>query len=257
MKDSFPYPRINRRLLVSVDDQLVHAFKELIMNRELPHGYMLPAPHKLAEGSDVTLEIAKHVYDQLVGQRIVRRNDKGDFFVQFQPLPSMYYSKLATIFDVLRANAVEPMMVTLSQDILPSTAYPFSPNPFRENERLIHVRRLYTGNQTKMVYLEAYFSLTTFPRLDTFDFTSYPLFRITDEIYKHPIKRYRHHIHVVPMPGEVAKLLDEDEGIPTLCTIAEAYDDQRQILYVSRDYAYANYSYQNSLKRVDFQHHLD
>ena len=257
MKSSFPYPKVNRRLLLSPEDQIVNDLKQRITNRELAHRYPIPSILEMATELHVEPEIVKKAYHRLMDEQLILLTEPNQYYVNFQSLPSTYYTKLFTIFEVIKDNHMTPVMETVHKEVIPSSHYPFSPNPWATNDKLLHMSRVYKGNGVPIVYLEAYFPLSLFPNIENLDFSRFALYRITDEFYEHPIARYRHRIHSLPLPAHAARYLNSEEGAASLSTIAHAYDAKNQLLYTSMDYAYSHYSYQQIIEKVDFPTALD
>ena len=257
MKSSFPYPHLNRRLLMPLEEQLTQALKHLITNRDLTHRYELPTIHEMASELGISAEVVTVAYQRLLDEKLILVSNPESYHVNFQPLPSTYYTKLSTIFEVIKNNHMSPVMETIVKEVIDAKDYPLLPNPWSTHEKLLHLTRLYKGNEIPIVYLEAYFPLSLFPNIENLDFTRFPLFRITDEFYHQPIAHYRHLIQAVPLPATVAEFLHSETATATLSTVAHAYNAKNQLIYISIDWAYSHYSYQQVLDKIDFQEYLD
>ena len=231
--------QIDKRRNQPIDKQLEISLYSAIMSRTFPENYTLPLPSSLAVSLIVSEEDVQRAYDALLKTHIIEIIN-NDYSIKKNIISTASNYTLRAIIDSIKLIGLEPALIHIDQVIYADKALKRFQNEFDEDDKVLMVKRIYTGNDHPVVYLEESLSIKYFPgidKLDLDDFLFYPyIFKTYPDTYT--MKR---ELTMDSLPKEIALALNHNEGIPAIHTISRAYNSSNHLVEYTEIWSIADY----------------
>lgn len=231
--------QLDKRRNQPVDKQLEISMYSAIMSRTFPENYTLPIPSSLATSLLISEEDVQHAYDALFKANIIEILN-NNYSIKKNIISTASNYALRAILDSIKLIGLEPAVIHIDQVIYADKALKRFQNEFDEEDKVLTVKRIYTGNDHPLVYLEESLSLKYFPgmdKLDLSDFLFYPyIFKTYPDTYT--MKR---ELTIDSLPKEIALTLNHNEGIPAIHTISRSYNSSNHLVEYTEIWSIADY----------------
>lgn len=231
--------QLDKRRNQSIDKQLEISLYSAIMSKTFPENYTLPLPSSLAVSLLISEEDVQRAYDALLKANIIEVIDHN-YSIKKNILSAASNYALRAIVESIKLIGLEPAVKHIDQVIYADKALKRYQNEFDEGDKVLSVKRIYTGNDHPVVYLEESLSLKYFPgmeKLDLSDFIFYPyIFKTYPDTYT--MKR---ELTIDSLPKEIALVLNHNEGIPAIRTTSRTYNSSNNLVEYSEIWSIADY----------------
>jgi len=209
------------------------------MSKTFPENYTLPHPSHLAEALLISVDDTQKAYDALLKSNIIEIID-NNYSIKKNILSIASNYTLRAIVESIQHIGLEPAIIHIDQTIFKDKALKRFHNEFDDNDQVISVKRIYTGNDHPVVFLEESLSLKFFTGMDKLDlseFSFYPyIFKAYPDTYS--IKR---ELTIDSLPKEIALVLKHNEGIPAIHTISKSYNSNNHLVEYTDTWSIADY----------------
>jgi GntR family transcriptional regulator len=194
--------------------QIRESLREEILNKKLLPGQKLPSEDELATQFGVSRMTVRQGISDLLDEGILyRKHGVGTFIAQ--PQVSRDHTRLTNFFESSQANHVEATMRLLIADILPAKLKTAKALALKEGELAIRIKTLRLADGTPVTVHDAYVPYKLFPQLLQEDLESHHIWDYMEQ-YGYPVKRAVQRLEAHEADGEVAKILEIEEGSPIL-----------------------------------------
>lgn len=231
--------QLDKRRNQPIDKQLEISMYSAIMSKTFPENYTLPLPSSLAHSLLISEDDVQRAYNALLKANIIEIIDKN-YSIKKNILSTASNYTLRAIVESIELIGLEPAVIHIGQMVYSDKALKRFQNEFDEDDQVIMVKRIYTGNDHPVVYLEESLSLKYFPGIDKLDlseFLFYPyIFKNYPDTYT--IKR---ELTMDSLPKEIALALDHNEGVPAIHTISRSYNASNHLVEYTEIWSIADY----------------
>lgn len=173
---------IDRRSTLSMDRQIGNQIRRAILNRELYINRPLDRPQQVASELGIDVNEVKQAYQTLINENLLVLDHFGHYKVKFLDAPNNVLINFTSVFEGIRLMGLEPSIETLHTEVVKADSIKNCPVDFK-SEKLLHIQRLYLGNDKPMAWIDSYFSLEVFPDLDQKNFGNQPSYDLFEQIY--------------------------------------------------------------------------
>jgi DNA-binding GntR family transcriptional regulator len=231
--------QIDKRRNQAIDKQLETSLYSAIMSKTFTENYILPLPSSLAALLFISEKDVQLAYDALLKANILEK-DENNYSIRKNILSTASNYTLRAIVESIKLIGLEPALIHIDQVIYADKALKRFQNEFDEDDKVLMVKRIYTGNDHPVVYLEESLSLKYFPgmdKLDLSDFLFYPyLFKTYPDTYT--MKR---ELTMDSLPKDIALALNQNEGVPAIHTISRSYNSSNHLVEYLEIWSIADY----------------
>jgi DNA-binding GntR family transcriptional regulator len=231
--------QIDKRRNQAISKQVETSMYSVIMSKTFPENYTLPHPSSLAEALLISVDDTQKAYDALLKSNIIEILE-NNYSIKKNILSTASNYTLRAIVESIKNIGLDPAIIHVDQIIYKDKELKRFQNEFDEDDHVISVKRIYTGNDHPVVYLEESLSLKYFPGLDKLDlseFSFYPyIFKTYPDTYT--IKR---ELTIDSLPKEIALVLKHNEGIPAIHTISKSYNSNKHLVEYTDTWSVADY----------------
>ena len=195
--------------------QILLRLHERIGSGDIEVGEKLPSEADLERDYGVSRTTARRALDELRRQGLVRREPgRGTFLVG--PRFSSNLARLYSFSDEIRRRGHEPGARLVRREEVRATEEVASRLELEEGEKVLLVRRLRLADGRPIFVGDSYLPIGRFPGLKEADYGIVSLSNLFREVLGAGVERARQWIGATAAPGDVAALLDLEEGAPVL-----------------------------------------
>jgi len=231
--------QLDKRRNQSIDKQLEISMYSAIMSRTFPENFTLPLPSSLAHSLSISEDDVQHAYNALLKANIIEIIDKN-YSIKKNILSTASNYTLRAVVESIELIGLKPAVIHVNQMIQTDKALKRFQNEFDEDDKVLTIKRIYTGNDHPVVYLEESLSLKYFPgmdKIDLSDFVFYPyIFKAYPDTYT--MKR---ELTMDILPKDISIALDHNEGIPAIHTISRSYNSSNHLVEYTEIWSVADY----------------
>jgi len=192
--------------------------KELVKkidNDELVDNVMIPSERELCDTYNVSRITVRRAIDELVNEGYLYKIQGKGTFVKGDNLKQDLFSITSCTKDICNLG-MNPSRRVLSAEVIESF-----PKRRREleldlSDQLFCLDRVYLADGESINRTIAYLPLKYFPGLDTHNFQEESLYDVLEQNYQVKITRATRTIEAVLAKGEIADLLEVEEGMPII-----------------------------------------
>lgn len=233
------YIILDKRRNQTISKQLEISLYSVIMSKSFPIDYTLPQPSVLANALQISELDVQTAYDSLIKTNILEHVN-NQYLIRSNIISTASNYVLRAIFESIKAIGLEPAIKHLEQIKITSQSLKKFTHDFDQDDHLLSVKRIYTGNEYPVAYLEEYLSLKWFKDLDKLDLSQFMFYPYIFEKYKDDYKITRE-FTIESMPKEIAAKLLQNEGIPAIHTLSKAYNSKGHLVELTDVWSIADY----------------
>lgn len=233
------YIQLDKRRNQTLSKQLEISLYSVIMTKTFPENYTLPLPNELAKLVQINEDDVKAAYHSLIKSNIIELLD-DQYSIKKNIIPTTSNYVLRAIVESIKAIGLEPAIKPIEQVKIDSHTLKKIQHSFDHDDHLLAVRRIYTGNDHPIAYLDEYLSLKHLKGMDKLDLSQFLFYPYIFETYKDEYKIIRE-FTIESMPKDIASKLNQNEGIPAIHTLSRAYNSLGQLVELSDIWSVADY----------------
>lgn len=231
--------QLDKRRNQSIGKQLELSIYSIIMTKSFPDDYHLPLPNDLAHSIQVSEDDVNEAYKSLIKLNVIEYVN-SNYRVKKNILPTAQNYVLQAIVQSIRSIGLKPEIKHIDQLILAGKVLNKMNLGFDEDDHVLLVKRVYTGNGHPISYLDEYLSLKYLPGMDKLDLKQFFFYPYIFETYKDTYKVYRE-FTIDSVSKEVATHLNQSEGFPGIHTVSKAYTSNGHLVELSDIWTVADY----------------
>lgn len=231
--------QLDKRRNQSIGKQLELSIYSIIMTKSFPDDYHLPHPDELAHSIQVSESDVLEAYNSLIKLNVIERINSS-YSIKKNILPTAQNYVLQAIVQSIRSIGLEPEIVHVDQIVLSGKVISKLNLGFDEEDEVLLVKRVYTGNGHPIAYLDEYLSLKYLPGLDKLNLEQFFFYPYIFETYKDTYKITRE-FTIDSVSKEIAQHLNQGEGFPGIHTLSKAYNSNGHLVELSDIWTVADY----------------
>ena len=231
--------QLDKRRNQTIAKQLEMSIYSIIMSKSFPDDYVLPRPDALAEFIQVNSSETIEAYQSLIKLNVIE-NLENDYYIRKNILPTAQNYELKAIVQSIQSIGLEPEIQPIDQLIICGKVLQKLNLGFDEDDQVILVKRIYTGNSHPIVYLNEYLSLKYLPEMDKLDLSKFFFYPYIFENYRDTYKVYRE-FSIESLPKEFSVPLQQNEGVPGHHTFSKAFNSTGHLVEASEIWSAADY----------------
>jgi GntR family transcriptional regulator len=243
-------PVIDRRSSSSIFDQITEDIKKRILERQLRNGDVLPNIDAFALDLDVPKQAIRMAYQHLLDLKLIEKMGPS-FVVSSIELPDLFNVQLMTMTQAISLMGLTPKIMQIDEPIILSNPVMNQHMGFNQNEQILKCRRIYLGDEVPIFYVESFFPLSVFPKLDTHDFSSTPYYDLFKNHYQILITESYRIFTSAGVTSEVATILRTAKGKPLYHTITSAKDQYGRHVEYGEIWSTSNHKQPMALEKDD------
>lgn len=233
------YIQLDKRRNQTISKQLEISLYSVIMTKSFPDLYILPKPIELALALQISEKDVHTAYHSLLKANILEHlNDK--YSIKKNVIPTAISYTLRGIVESIKSIGLEPAIKPIEQVTLSSLSLKKVPHDFDKDDQLLSVKRVYTGNEHPVVYLDDFLSLKYLKGMDKLDLSEFLIYPYIFNTYKDEYKIIRE-FTIDSMPKDIALKLNQNEGIPAIHTISKTYNSTGHLVELADIWSVADY----------------
>lgn len=233
------YIQLDKRRNQTISKQLEISLYSVIMTKSFPDLYILPSPSDLALALQISEEDVHVAYQSLVKANILEYSN-NEYSIKKNIIPTASNYVLRAIVESIRSIGLEPAIKPIEQVTLTAQSLKKVVNDFDKDDHLLSVKRVYTGNEHPVAYLDELLSLKYLKGMDKLDLSQFLFYPYIFETYKDDYKIVRE-FTIDSMPKDIALKLNQNEGIPAIHTISKSYNSGGHLVELSDIWSVADY----------------
>ena len=231
--------QLDKRRNQSIGKQLELSIYSIIMTKSFPDDYHLPHPDELAHSIQVSESDVLEAYNSLIKLNVIEHIN-SNYSIKKNILPTAQNYVLQAIVQSIRSIGLEPEIVHVDQIVLSGKVISKLNLGFDEEDEVLLVKRVYTGNGHPIAYLDEYLSLKYLPGLDKLNLEQFFFYPYIFETYKDTYKVIRE-FTIDSVSKEIAQHLNQGEGFPGIHTLSKTYNSDGHLVEVSDIWTVADY----------------
>lgn len=231
--------QLDKRRNQSISKQLELSIYSIIMTKSFPEDYHLPQPNELAVSIQVSESDILEAYKSLINLNVIEHIN-SNYSIKKNILPTTQNYVLQAIVQSIRSIGLEPEIVHIDQHIQTSKVLNKLNLGFDDDDHVLSVKRIYTGNGHPIAFLDEYLSLKYLPGMDKLDLKDFFFYPYIFETYKDTYKIYRE-FTIDSVSKEIAQHLNQGEGFPGIHTISKAFNSNGNLVEYSDIWTVADY----------------
>lgn len=231
--------QLDKRRNQSISKQLELSIYSIIMTKSFAEDYHLPQPNELAGSIQVSESDVLDAYKSLINLNVIEHIN-SNYSIKKNILPTTQNYVLQAIVQSIRSIGLEPEIVHIDQHIQTSKVLNKLNLGFDDDDHVLSVKRIYTGNGHPIAFLDEYLSLKYLPGMDKLDLKEFFFYPYIFETYKDTYKIYRE-FTIDSVSKEIAQHLNQGEGFPGIHTISKAYNSNGHLVEYSDIWTVADY----------------
>lgn len=231
--------QLDKRRNQSISKQLELSIYSIIMTKSFPDDYHLPLPNDLAHSIQVSEDDVNEAYKSLIKLNVIEYVN-SNYRIKKNILPTAQNYVLQAIVQSIRSIGLEPEIEHVDQLILSGKVLNKMNLGFDEDDHVLLVKRVYTGNGHPISYLDEYLSLKYLPGMDKLDLKKFFFYPYIFDTYKDTY-RVNREFTIESASKEIAQHLLQTEGFPSIHTVSKAYTSNGHLVEFSEIWSVADY----------------
>jgi DNA-binding GntR family transcriptional regulator len=231
--------QLDKRRNQSIGKQLELSIYSIIMTKSFPDDYHLPHPDELAHSIQVSESDVLEAYNSLIKLNVIEHIN-SNYSIKKNILPTAQNYVLQAIVQSIRSIGLEPEIVHIDQMVFTSKVLNKLNFGFDEDDHVLLIKRIYTGNGHPIAYLDEYLSLKYLPGMDQINLEQFFFYPYIFETYKDTYKITRE-FTIDSVSKEIAQHLNQGEGFPGIHTLSKTYNSDGHLVELSDIWTVADY----------------
>ena len=231
--------QLDKRRNQSIAKQLELSIYSIIMTKSFPDDYHLPYPEVLAQSIQVSEDDVNEAYKSLIKLNVIEFIN-SNYSIKKNILPTAQNYVLQAIVQSIRSIGLEPEIVHVDQIVFTGKTLNKLNFGFDEDDHVLLVKRIYTGNGHPIAYLDEYLSLKYLPGMDKLNLEQFFFYPYIFETYKDTYKVNRE-FTIDSVSKEIAQHLNQGEGFPGIHTLSKTYNSDGHLVELSDIWTVADY----------------
>lgn len=219
--------QIDKKIPVPLYYQLEQQILELIKNKVLNIGDMLPPENEICEQLGISRPTVRQAMMDLVASgHLIREKSRGTF-VASPKIEAKFFTRLQSFNDEMIQKGFEPSTQVINLEKIPNMSNIAEKLQIPLDSPIIKLERLRYANEDPVVYLQTFVPYNNYEKLMDIDFTVTSLYSIMEEIFDVRVYRVFREIEATNATRKEADLLkmNSSGAICLVKTVAYTKDD--------------------------------
>ena len=199
-------PQVSRHSRLPLHQQIYELLRSKILNGAWDVGDMLPTEFELMEEYGVSRVTMRQVFDRLVSEGLIYRQQGRGTFVA-KPTLEQGLTRIISFTEDMRRRGLTPATRVLAAEIIPASKEVADALKIDFGKEVACIKRLRIANDEPMCIEESHLPYRLCPGILEYDFATQPLREVLEKRYNIRIVRALQKIHASVATGETAKLL--------------------------------------------------
>ena len=155
-ENKMDYITIDKESAYPYHQQIYQSVKEAIQSKRLLPGDKLATEEEICHLFDVSRPVVRQAYNKLIEEELIERHKgKGSFVCQPKKKYTILQS-LSTLTEQISMNDMHPTIKEYIREVIDCPSELFSAFNITESIKIIHLKRIYLGDNLPQFYVEAY-----------------------------------------------------------------------------------------------------
>jgi GntR family transcriptional regulator len=210
--------------------QLMNQLRLAIYDYHLSEKFVLPSIQDLSKTfmmQEKDVEIALQTLQQ---EGLITSSKKNEYIVSHKRHSNEFMAKGFLLFQYIKKLGLEPAIVTLEQTMILADETIAKKMNIQVGERLLYLKRIYSGNQKPLVFLESFLNINLMPAIEKMMFTNQPHLEVILKHYAFEPYRSVRENRVIALNREQAKALQDMENAPCHQVEVWTYDKTGKLM---------------------------
>lgn len=221
---------INKKGTIPLYVQLIELLKEVIEKKEIKEGDFFATESLIQRETKLSRSTVRKSLEELVRQNyLIRITGKGTFVSVSIPKESVVWSELKSMSQELEEKGMTPGSIILNVKKMEATKKIREKLKLDENEEVLYIERIRTGNGIPILYVEGYISLK---------YGDFHINEVPNSLYEMVkkngvnIQNAEHIIGASNISSKVSKHLGVEKGIAGITMERITFDsDSKPVIY--------------------------
>ena len=186
------YIKIDKYSSIPLYEQIRQCITDAIRQGQLKPGQKLPTEEDICKAWGISRPVVRQAYNDLVNKGVIERKRGSGSFVKDPDNRGLFMNQLLSFEDEMRFIGKTPSTQVLCMEKLPYTQEIYEKLELTPANICLKLERVRYSDNTPFVHMVNYLPLSSYPKLDTFDYSKNSLYKILDTQYGvHPVHSKR------------------------------------------------------------------
>ncbi len=159
------YIKIDRSLSTPLHQQIFGCMKAAIQNKRLLPGDKLPTEEELCQFFSISRPVVRQAYNKLIEEELIFRHKGKGSFVLAQKTKYTILQNLKSLTEQITMNNMNPTIKEYQREIIDCPLVYLEKFNYSEPTQVIHIKRMYYGDDSPQFYVETFLPIDLFPHL--------------------------------------------------------------------------------------------
>ncbi len=222
--------KVDKRQNTPLKFQLMNQLRLAIYDYQLSDKFVMPSIQDLSKTFMMQEKDVEIALKTLQKEGLLEPFKKNEYVVSHKRHSNEFMAKAFLLFQYLKKLGLEPAIVTLEQSTILADETIAKKMNIQVGDRLLYLKRIYSGNQKPMVFLESFLNVSLMPAIEKIVFTTQPHVEVILKHYSlEPYRSVREN-HVIALNQEQAKGLQDMENSPCHQVEVWTYDKTGKLM---------------------------
>lgn len=151
------YVKIDKESSNPLHYQIYSSIKEAIQNKRLLPGDKLPTEEELCHHFNISRPVVRQAYNKLIEEEYINRHKGKGSFVLNPKTKYTILQSLNSLTEQITMNNMNPTIKEYLREIIDCPDELLEKFNEQETFKVLHIKRLYLGNDEPQFYIDAYF----------------------------------------------------------------------------------------------------
>lgn len=137
--------------------QIYSSIKDAILNKRLLPGDKLPTEEELCQHFNISRPVVRQAYNKLIEEEFINRHKGKGSFVLNPKTKYTILQSLNSLTEQITMNNMNPTIKEYIREIIDCPDELLEKFNEQETFKVLHIKRLYLGNDEPQFYIDAYF----------------------------------------------------------------------------------------------------
>lgn len=161
------YIKLDRTISTPLHQQIFISIKTAIQSKRLIPGDKLPTEDELCQFFNISRPVVRQAYNKLIEEELIVRHKGKGSFVLAQKTKYTILQSLHSLTEQITMNNMNPTIKEYQREIVDCPLVYLEKFGYTEPTQVIHIKRMYYGDDSPQFYVEVFLPLNLYPDLMT------------------------------------------------------------------------------------------
>lgn len=157
--------KLDKTSLIPLHQQLANEIRMAIRSKVFPPGYKLPTEEELCLHFSISRPVVRQAYKQLMSKELIYRHKGKGSFVLKNDIQYSFLNSIATLNEQINHNNMRVGIRELVRQRIECTNNLAEKLELTQHSPIIHIKRVYYGDDIPQFYYEAFLPESIYPGL--------------------------------------------------------------------------------------------